>query len=59
MKVSRQPGKLGQFDVVVDGEVIARRGGGGLLNRLFGGGWPDPDDVIAKIEAIVAQRRSS
>ena len=50
------PGKLGQFDVVVDGETIASRGGN-LLTRALGGGWPDPEAVIAKIEALLAQRR--
>ena len=48
--VKKQPGKLGQFDVVVDGEVVASRGGS-MLKKVFGGGWPDPDEVIAKIEA--------
>ena len=42
-------GSLGQFDVVVDGEVIARRKPG-LLARLLGGGWPEPEAVIAAIE---------
>jgi hypothetical protein len=50
VKVARKPGKLGQFDVVVDGEVIASRGGN-MLKRVLGGGWPDPEEVIAKIEA--------
>ena len=48
--VKRQPGKLGQFDVVVDGQVVASRTGG-LWKRVLGGGWPDPHDVIARIEA--------
>lgn len=39
---------------MVDGEVIAGRGRskeGGFLKRMLGGGWPDPEDVIAKVEA--------
>ena len=56
MKVSRTPGKLGQFDVVVDGETIASRGGN-LLTRALGGGWPDPEAVIAKIEAMMQRGR--
>lgn len=48
-------GALGQFDVFVDGEVIASRGGN-LLQRVLGGGWPDPDDVIDRIESIQAAR---
>lgn len=47
----RTAGKSGQFDVLVDGELVAARGGN-LLTRLLGGGWPDPEDVIAKIDAI-------
>ena len=56
MKVRRQPGKLGQFDVVVDGNVIASRGGNVLTKMLGGGGWPDPEQVIAKIEALQKQK---
>ena len=39
---------------MVDGEVIAGRGRskeGGFLQRMLSGGWPDPEDVISKIEA--------
>lgn len=49
MKVRTQAGGLGQFDVVVDGEVVASRGGG-VFQRLFGGGWPDPEAVVRAIE---------
>lgn len=49
--MKRQIGKLGQFDVLVDGKVIASRGGN-MLQKVLGGGWPDPEDVIAKIEAL-------
>jgi hypothetical protein len=49
--VKRQPGKPGQFDVVVDGKVIASRGGS-MMKRLLGGGWPDPGEVVEKIEAL-------
>jgi len=56
VKVSRRPGKLGQFDVVVDGETIASRGGN-LLTRALGGGWPDPEAVVAKIEAMLDRQR--
>jgi hypothetical protein len=30
--------------------VVASRGGS-MLKRILGGGWPDPDEVVAKIEA--------
>jgi hypothetical protein len=46
-------GRLGQFDVLADGEVIASRGGS-MLKRVLGGGWPDPAEVIEKIEARLA-----
>lgn len=32
----------------VDGKVVASREKK-LLTRLFGGGWPDPDTVVAAI----------
>ena len=41
--------------MLVDGELIASRGGN-MLKRVLGGGWPDPEEVIAKIEAIRQQR---
>ena len=49
--MKRQPGKPGQFDVVVDGKVIASRGGS-MLKKLLGGGWPDPEDVVAIIDEL-------
>jgi hypothetical protein len=58
VKVTRERGKLGQFDVVVDGEVIASRGGN-MLKRVLGGGWPDPEEVIQKIEALQQARAKS
>jgi hypothetical protein len=54
--VKQQPGKLGQFDVVVDGKVIASRGGNVLTKLLGGGGWPDPEQVIQKIAALQQQK---
>jgi hypothetical protein len=47
-------GRLGQFDVLADGEVVARRARG-VHRKVPGGGWPDPDEVVA---AIVARLRS-
>jgi hypothetical protein len=58
VKVTRERGKLGQFDVLVDGEVIASRGGN-MLQRVLGGGWPDPEEVIQKIEALQQARAKS
>lgn len=36
--------------MLVDGELVASRGGS-MLKRLLGGGWPDPAEVIEKIAA--------
>jgi hypothetical protein len=54
--VQRLPGSLGQFDVVVDGAVVASRHGG-MLRKLLGGGWPDPEEVVAKIAALQQARQ--
>jgi hypothetical protein len=40
-----QVGRTGQFDVLIDGEVVASREKG-FLTRLLGGGWPDPRSVV-------------
>jgi hypothetical protein len=56
VKVTLERGRLGQFDVVVDGEVVARRARG-VRRRALGGGWPEPEDVVAKIEAKLARGR--
>lgn len=34
--------------MLADGELIASKGGG-LLASLFGGGWPDPHEVVATL----------
>jgi hypothetical protein len=41
--------------VFVDGELIASRGGN-MLKRALGGGFPDPEEVIQKIEALQQAR---
>ena len=43
------PGKTGQFDVIVDGRIIATRGGN-WLTRSFGAGYPDLDAVVRQLE---------
>ena len=43
-------GNPGQFDVLVDGHVIASRGGG-FFERFLGGGWPDPARVVERLRA--------
>jgi len=49
-------GKSGQFDVIVDGETIASRGGN-MLTRLFGAGWPDPEDVLPTLPTLCRKSR--
>ena len=41
-------GRRGQFDVYVDGRMVVTRKGG-LIAKLVGRPWPDPDDVIAAV----------
>ena len=55
MTVDREPGRRGQFDVLVDDEVVVSRKGG-LLARLTGRPWPSTDRVVA---AVRAARRST
>lgn len=50
-----ETGDRGQYEVFVDGETVAKRGGN-LLTRLFGGGWPVPEDVLAEIEKRAAKQ---
>jgi hypothetical protein len=54
LQVQSRPGELGQYDVMVDGEVVATRRRS-VLGTLFGGGWPTADDVLQAI----AQRTGS
>jgi len=39
------PGNKGQFDVIADGQMIAKRGGN-FITRSFGVGYPDLDGVV-------------
>ncbi len=43
------PGKTGEFDVIADGEMIAKRGGN-FVTRSFGAGYPDLDSVVDLLE---------
>jgi hypothetical protein len=52
--VAIEVGKTGQFDVIVDGETVASRGGN-VFSRLFGAGWPDKEDVLAAVEQRLAE----
>ena len=48
------PGKTGQFDVLVDGEKVAERGGN-WFTRGFGAGYPDLEKVM---EQLVSKNRA-
>ena len=48
------PGKIGQFEVLANGERIAERGGN-WFTRSFGAGYPDLDSVVKQLE----KRRAS
>ena len=39
---------------MANGETIASRGGN-AFSRLFGAGWPDPEDVLAELEQRLAK----
>ncbi len=43
------PGNKGQFDVIADGEMIAKRGGN-FVTRSFGAGYPDLYSVVDLLE---------
>ena len=54
IEVAVEPGETGQFEVFANGETIAKRGGN-AVTRLFGAGWPDPEDVLAAVEQRLAK----
>lgn len=53
IEVDLKPGKLGQFDVEVDGEILQFRRKG-FWERMFTGRFPDPEEVIERVQ----QRRA-
>lgn len=48
------PGKIGQFEVIADGQRIAERGGN-WFTRSFGAGYPDLGIVVDQLD----KRRAS
>lgn len=46
----KTPGKIGEFEVIADGETVARRGEN-WLTRTFGAGYPDLGSVMQRLEA--------
>lgn len=43
------PGKTGQFDVIVDGKIVATRGGN-WFTRSLGAGYPDLEAIVRQLE---------
>jgi hypothetical protein len=52
------PGRNGQYDVIVDGELIATREQG-FVKRLLGGGWPDNKEILSEIQRRHEGRRTA
>ena len=50
-------GRRGQFDVLVDGRVVATRKGG-LVAKFTRRPWPDPDQVVAAVREATVQSSS-
>ena len=50
------PGEMGQYDVLADGELVARRKTS-VLNTLLKTGWPSADDVLRGIQDLEAGSR--
>ncbi|QDU68731.1 hypothetical protein [Engelhardtia mirabilis] len=50
--VTLEPGRRGQFDLTADGELISTRGGN-WLTRPFGAGYPDEEELIARLRELL------
>ncbi len=53
VEASVEEGLFGQFDVRMDGEVVASRGQT-FIRRMVAHGAPSPDEVLASIERHLA-----
>jgi hypothetical protein len=54
--VELEVGARGQFDVLVDGEVVASKGKVGLFARLLGeDGFPETEATVSAVEAKLAR----
>ena len=50
MKVRIEPGHKGQYDVIVDGDVVATKHPVGAIARLKGDkGFPDDDEAVEAV----------
>ena len=51
-------GRRGQFDILVgDRTVVSRKGG--LIAALMRKPWPNPDDAVAAVRAVIEQTAST
>jgi len=48
-----EKGRHGQFDILVDGELVVSRKGG-LIAKFTGKPWPDRDEVVSVVRAALA-----
>ena len=55
MPVGLRGGRLGQFDVLVDGRIVASRKGG-LLAKLVRRPWPDDESLVDAVRAALPPR---
>lgn len=49
LPVAFERGVAGQFDVLADDELVASKDPS-FLKAIFGGGWPDEDEIVAALE---------
>jgi hypothetical protein len=52
--VAMEHGRMGQFEVQVDGRIVVSRKGG-LIAKLTGKPWPAEDDVLDAVRAALGQ----
>jgi hypothetical protein len=53
--VTLKKGRLGQFEVLVDGRIVVTRKGG-LIAKIVGRPWPTDDEVLAEVRAALAAK---
>jgi hypothetical protein len=53
-----QPGKMGEFEVFADGESVVKRGGN-WLTRSLGAGYPDLEEVVARLAERAARHKGT
>jgi hypothetical protein len=55
--VELRKGRLGQFDVVVNGRTVLYRKGG-LVARIVNRPWPSEDDVVSAVSAALTEGKA-